>query len=67
MVINLAIGLLTPPLGMNLYVATGIAGKKVTDILGKHLIGYIVISITVLMIITYVPAISTFLPGLLAK
>ncbi len=66
MVINLAIGLLTPPLGMNLYVATGITGKKVSDILGKNLIGYIVISIAILLIITYVPSISTFLPGLIA-
>lgn len=66
MVINLAIGLLTPPLGMNLYVATGITGKKVLDILGKNLIGYIVISIAILLIITYVPSISTFLPGLIA-
>jgi len=65
-VINLAIGLLTPPLGMNLYVATGISGKKVSDILGKHLVGYIVISISILLVITYVPAISTFLPKLLA-
>lgn len=66
MVINLAIGLLTPPLGMNLYVATGITGKKVSDILGKNLIGYIVISIAILLIITYIPSISTFLPGLIA-
>lgn len=66
MVINLAIGLLTPPLGMNLYVATGITGKKVSDILGKNLLGYIAISIAILLVITYVPAISTFLPGLLS-
>ncbi|EEQ56378.1 TRAP transporter large permease [Enterocloster sp. OA13] len=66
MVINLAIGLLTPPLGMNLYVATGITGKKVSDILGKYLFGYIAISIIILLIITYVPAISTFLPQLVA-
>ncbi len=63
MVINLAIGLLTPPLGMNLYVATGITKKKVSDILGKYLIGYIAISVFILMIITYIPAISTFLPS----
>ena len=67
MVINLAIGLLTPPLGMNLYVATGIAKKKVSDILGKYLVGYIIVSVSILMIITYVPAISTFLPQLLSK
>ncbi|MDO4279866.1 MAG: TRAP transporter large permease [Lachnoclostridium edouardi] len=66
MVINLAIGLLTPPLGMNLYVATGITGKKVSDVLGKYLIGYIVISIVILMVITYVPGLSTFLPQLVS-
>ena len=67
MVINLAIGLLTPPLGMNLYVASGITGKKVTDILGKHLLGYILVSLAILLVVTYVPAISTFLPEVLAK
>lgn len=67
MVINLAIGLLTPPLGMNLYVASGITKKKVADIMGKHLVGYILVSLAVLMVITYVPAISTFLPELLSK
>lgn len=66
MVINLAIGLLTPPLGMNLYVATGITKKKVSDILGKYLIGYIAISVFILMIITYIPAISTFLPSVVS-
>lgn len=62
MVINLAIGLLTPPLGMNLYVATGIMKKKVSDILGKYLVGYLLVSIGILMIITYVPKICTLLP-----
>ena len=66
MVINLAIGLLTPPLGMNLYVATGITKKKVSDILGKYLLGYILISIFILMLITYIPAISTFLPSVVS-
>ena len=65
MVINLAIGLLTPPLGMNLYVATSICGKNVSDILGKNLVGYIIVSIAVLMLITYIPNICLLLPNLL--
>ena len=67
MVVNLAIGLLTPPLGMNLYVASGIANKKVSDMFSKYLIGYIVVSVAVLMVITYIPAVSTFLPGVLSN
>lgn len=47
--------------------ASGITGKKVTDILGKHLLGYILVSLAILLVVTYVPAISTFLPEVLAK
>ncbi len=66
MVVNLSIGTLTPPLGMNLYVASGIMKTKVTKMLGKHLVGFIFVSVAVLMLITYIPEISTFLPRLFA-
>ena len=64
MTVNLAIGLFTPPVGLNLYVAAGIAK---TDIVGisKGILPFVIASIVALMLITYIPVISTFLPDLL--
>ncbi|GAA0610071.1 hypothetical protein GCM10009001_29240 [Virgibacillus siamensis] len=64
MTVNLAIGLFTPPVGLNLYVASGISGASLFS-LSKAIIPFIVAALIVLMLITYVPAISTFLPDLL--
>lgn len=62
--VNLAIGLFTPPVGLNLYVAAGISDASIMGI-SKGIIPFVVASIIALMIITYIPAISTFLPDLL--
>ncbi|WP_019413280.1 TRAP transporter large permease [Paenisporosarcina sp. TG20] len=62
--VNLAIGLFTPPVGLNLYVAAGISGSSIMEI-SKGIIPFVVASIIALMLITYIPAISTFLPDLL--
>ena len=64
MVVNLAIGMVTPPLGLNLFVAAGLKATKVDNVINIHLLWYIIISVLVLMLLTYVPAISTFLPYL---
>lgn len=64
MTVNLAIGLFTPPVGLNLYVASGISGSSLAG-LSKAIIPFLVASIIVLLLITYIPAISTFLPNLL--
>lgn len=64
MTVNLAIGLFTPPVGLNLYVAAGISGSSIMDI-SKGIVPFVVASIIALMLITYIPAISTFLPDLL--
>lgn len=65
MIVNLAIGLLTPPLGLNLYVAAGLKDVKPDIVINRHLLMYILLSIAALMIFTYVPDIVTFLPNLL--
>lgn len=65
MVVNLAIGMLTPPLGVNLFVAASLKNTKVDNVINIHLFWYILISLAVLMLLTYVPSISTFLPELL--
>ncbi len=64
MTVNLAIGQFTPPVGINLYVAAGISGISLKDI-SKGVVPYVIVSILVLMLITYIPAISTWLPNLL--
>lgn len=64
MTVNLAIGLFTPPVGLNLYVAAGISGTNIIQI-SKGVLPFVIASIIVLLLITYIPAISTFLPDLL--
>ena len=64
MTVNLAIGLFTPPVGLNLYVAAGISKTTIMDI-SRGIVPFVVASIIVLMLITYIPVLSTFLPDLL--
>lgn len=64
LVMNVAIGMVTPPVGCNLYVACGISGIQVKEII-KPVVPYIIASIITLMIITYIPQISLLLPNLL--
>lgn len=65
MVINLAIGMITPPLGLNLFVAARLRKKSVDFVVNKHLIIFIGIAIGCLLLFTYCPGIITFLPNLL--
>lgn len=60
MIVNLAIGLFTPPVGVNLYVACGIGDIKIEEIT-KGIVPCLIAELAVLLLITYVPAISTFL------
>lgn len=57
MVVNLAIGLVTPPVGVNLYVACGIAKIDLKTI-SKAVIPLVVAAVIVLLLVTYIPAIS---------
>lgn len=66
MVFNLAIGLVTPPVGVNLYVGCGIAGIKLKEIC-RAVWPLIIASILALLIVTYWEPISMVLPNLLAK
>jgi tripartite ATP-independent transporter DctM subunit len=63
LVLNLCIGLCTPPVGTILFVGSGIANVSVTQVV-KPLLPFLAIMIIVLMIISYVPEISMFLPRL---
>lgn len=64
MTVNLAIGLFTPPVGLNLYVAAGISQSNIVEI-SRGVVPFIIAAIIVLMLVTYIPELSTFLPDLL--
>jgi tripartite ATP-independent transporter DctM subunit len=62
-VLNLTIGLITPPYGMILFVIAGVNRIPVSQIL-REMWPFIAVLITALLIITYVPEITLFLPKL---
>jgi len=64
MMLNLGIGLITPPVGSTLFVGCSIGGAKIEDVT-KSLFPFYAIMFTVLMILTFVPEITTFLPNLI--
>jgi len=63
MVLNIEIGFLTPPFGVNLFVASGITGKDVLEV-ARSVAPYLVIMLGMLLLITYVPWISLVLTRL---
>ena len=63
-VLNLIIGLTTPPVGVCLFVASGI-GKIPVEKVSKAGIPFLIVSLLVLLLVTYIPQISLYLPGLL--
>lgn len=64
MVVNIELGLITPPVGMNLFVASSISGLPVIEVF-KATIPWMIATIITLMLVTFVPALSMFLPGLM--
>ncbi|MEL7565673.1 MAG: TRAP transporter large permease [Dehalobacterium sp.] len=64
MVINLAIGMITPPLGVNLFVACGMTKLTIERVVKANW-WYLIASLVVLAIITYFPGLSLWLPNLL--
>ena len=63
MVLNLMIGMITPPIGLNLFIISQIGGVGVIEIF-KEAIPYFLILVFVLLIITYFPGITLFLPDM---
>jgi C4-dicarboxylate transporter DctM subunit len=66
MTVNMEIGMITPPVGLNLYVASGISRLGLTETT-KACAPWILVMLVYLTLITYVPAISLWLPNLLYK
>ena len=69
--VNLAIGQVTPPVGVNLFVAIGIKIKKGMEVtlqeISKAVMPMLAACIAVLLVVTYIPVTSTALPRALAK
>jgi C4-dicarboxylate transporter DctM subunit len=64
MVVNLGIGLFTPPVGVCLFVACGIAKCSITSVV-RSFLPFFLATVAVLLLITYIPGLVMWLPGLL--
>lgn len=64
MTVNLAIGFITPPIGVNLFVGSSI-GKVSVESLARACMPFLLILVFCLALVTFIPALSTFLPQLL--
>jgi C4-dicarboxylate transporter DctM subunit len=63
-VVNMEIGLVTPPVGLNLFVASAVAGLPVTAVIRASL-PWLVLLLAFLILVTYIPSLSLFLPNLM--
>ncbi|WP_210397264.1 TRAP transporter large permease [Motiliproteus sediminis] len=61
MVVNMEIGMLTPPVGLNLFVTAGITGQNMIWVI-RSVLPWLVLMLFFLLLITYIPQISLFLP-----
>ncbi|HSH69955.1 MAG TPA: TRAP transporter large permease [Deferrisomatales bacterium] len=66
MVLNMEFGMLTPPFGLNLFVAMGMTGENMGTV-SRGVLPFLVILLICLALVTYVPAISLFLPQLFLR
>lgn len=64
MVVNMEIGMITPPIGLNLFVTSGITGMSLAKVV-KAALPFMAVLMVFLILVTYVPEISTFLPTLM--
>jgi C4-dicarboxylate transporter DctM subunit len=63
-VVNMEIGLVTPPVGLNLFVASGITGQPLVAVV-RAAMPWLMVLLGFLIVVTYIPEISLFLPNLL--
>ncbi|WMS44245.1 TRAP transporter large permease [Acuticoccus sp. MNP-M23] len=61
MVVNMEIGMITPPIGLNLFVTSGITGMSLVQVV-RAALPFVAVLFVFLIIITYVPALSTYVP-----
>ena len=63
MVVNLTVGLLTPPMGLVLFATSAVSGLRVETI-ARAVLPFLAVEVLVILLITYIPAISLTLPRL---
>jgi C4-dicarboxylate transporter DctM subunit len=61
MVVNMEIGMITPPVGLNLFVTSGVAGMPMVRVI-KAALPWLAILFVFLIMVTYIPWLSTFVP-----
>ena len=61
MVVNMEIGMITPPVGLNLFVTSGIAGMPIMNVV-RAALPWLGILFVFLILVTYIPTLSTWLP-----
>ena len=61
MVVNMEIGMITPPIGLNLFVTSGITGMSLDRVV-RAALPFVGVLMVFLVLVTYVPALSTWLP-----
>ncbi len=61
MVVNMEIGMITPPVGLNLFVTSGVAGMPMMAVV-RAALPFLMVLFVFLIIVTYIPWISTYLP-----
>ncbi len=64
-IVNIELGLVTPPVGINLYVGSAVSGLPVHRVF-RACLPWIAVDVIILLLVTYVPWISTFLPSLMS-
>ena len=62
--VNLAIGQFTPPVGVNLFVASNVGKIPIQELI-RSILPFILSALVALMVITFIPELSTWLPSLL--
>jgi C4-dicarboxylate transporter DctM subunit len=61
MVVNMEIGMITPPIGLNLFVTSGITGMSLAQVV-KAALPFMAVLFVFLILVTYIPWLSTWLP-----
>jgi C4-dicarboxylate transporter DctM subunit len=67
LVITLAIGMVTPPVGLNLYVTATVAKTTANEVINKHLFMYLLFAIIVVILFMVFPQIVMFLPNMMIR
>ncbi len=60
-IVNIELGLVTPPIGLNLFVATGVSGQPVLEVF-RGALPWMGVTVAVLLLVTFVPELSLWLP-----